>query len=174
MTELKLVKYDITKLHVDAIVNATDTIFSGGGGVDLAIHKSAGIELRKELDTIKTCETGKAVITKGYQLFAKFIIHTVGPIYSDSASDPIILKECYLNCLKLCEKHKISSVAFPAISTGVFGYPKQEAAKIAVSTVKEYVNNSAEHLNEIIFVVFDNENYKIYTGLLKPTCVAIG
>lgn len=164
---MKVVQGDITKLKVDAIVNAANKSLLGGGGVDGAIHAAAGPELLAECKTLGGCETGEAKITKGYELPAKYIIHTVGPIYRfhTAAENKQLLAACYRNSLDLAEKYNCKSVAFSCISTGVYGYPKKEAAEIAVTTVKEWL---AEHSNqlEVIFCVFDHENENIYQKII--------
>ena len=153
---------DITKLDVDCIVNAANKSLLGGGGVDGAIHRAAGPELLKECRTLNGCETGEAKITKGYNLKAKYVIHTVGPIYSGSADDPVKLKGCYWNSLELARKYDIHSIAFPAISAGVYGYPMKEAAQIALATVSEWLESNADYEMSVTLVCFSDGAAKIY------------
>lgn len=163
-TKITAVKGDITKVAVDAIVNAANSTLLGGGGVDGAIHRAAGPELLEECKTLLGCETGDAKITKGYNLPAKYVIHTVGPIYRDGKhSEAELLRCCYLSSLRLAEKYNVKSIAFPSISTGVYGYPISEAAKIATEAVRVYFNNHSDScIEKIIFVVFDEENCNEY------------
>ena len=158
--KIRLLQDDITKLKVDAIVNAANTTLLGGGGVDGAIHRAAGPELLEECRNLNGCETGKAKITRGYRLPAKFVIHTVGPIWNGGTQDEDnLLKNCYLNSLRVAEEYKLTSIAFPNISTGVYGFPKERAAEIALNAVKNF---DAKFLQEVYFVCFDDENYNIY------------
>jgi O-acetyl-ADP-ribose deacetylase (regulator of RNase III) len=167
MTKIRVIKGDITELRIDAIVNAANNHLRGGGGVDGAIHYAAGPELLKECVEIGFCDTGEAKITKGYNLPAKFVIHTVGPIYGHTnGRDAELLRNCYYNSLDLAVKNNIKSIAFPGISTGVFRYPKEEACKIAATTIKEFIGNNKESFDEIIFVTYDDESYGIYLKLL--------
>ncbi len=159
---IKIVSDDITKLKVDAIVNAANTSLLGGGGVDGAIHRAAGKELLEECKTLNGCATGEAKITRGYLLPAKYVIHTVGPVWHGGKNnEEAILSSCYRNCLLLAVKNNIKSIAFPNISTGVYHFPKEKAAEIAIIEVNKFLkgNNSIE---EIIFVCFDNENFNLY------------
>ena len=166
MSSIKLHKGDITKLRVDAIVNAANQSLLGGGGVDGAIHRAAGPGLLAECRTLNGCNTGEAKITKAYNLPAKFVIHTVGPVWHGGGKgEPELLRKCYLNSLSLASLQRIKSIAFPNISTGVYGYPKQEAAGIAISTVKKYLSDHPE-IEEVIFAIFDEENFLIYKNLL--------
>lgn len=166
MAELKLVKGDITKIVADAIVNAANESLLGGGGVDGAIHRAAGPQLLEECRNLNGCETGKAKITKGYSLPAKFVIHTVGPVWQGGKSnEDTHLASCYQNCLSLAEEHKLTSVAFPNISTGVYGYPKEKAATTAVSVVRSAAKD-LQYVKEIIFVTFDDENHRLYHKIL--------
>ena len=162
MSKINLYMGDITKLDYDAIVNAANNSLLGGGGVDGAIHRAAGPELLKECKTLHGCETGQAKITKGYNLKAKYVIHTVGPIYSGSEQDKILLSNCYKNSLDLAKRNDIKSIAFPAISTGVYSYPIEKATAIAVYTVKEWIKNNADYDIEIIFCCFDEATYIPY------------
>lgn len=158
---------DITKMNVDAIVNAANTSLLGGGGVDGAIHHAAGHELLLECKTLNGCRVGEAKITKGYKLPASYIIHTVGPIWNGGKeNEPGLLHNAYYNSLKLAMENEISTIAFPNISTGVFGYPKNEAAKIAISAVRKFLDVHPYNIREIHFVCYDDENYSIYKKLL--------
>lgn len=158
---------DITILDCDAIVNAANKTLLGGGGVDGAIHRRAGHELLAECRTLGGCETGEAKITKGYKLKAKYVIHTVGPIYSAQKDQTILLANCYKNSLDLALKHDIHSIAFPAISTGVYHYPLEEATKIAISTVKSWLNLHKDYKLDIIFSCFDERTYNMYQQYLN-------
>ena len=162
MQEIKLIKGDITKLKVDAIVNAANNKLMGGGGVDGAIHSAGGPTIMKECRKIGYCETGKAVVTHGGSLPAKYIIHTVGPVWIDGNSEePRLLRDAYTNSLKLAESLNIKTVAFPNISTGVYGYPKEKAVKIAVESTSNFLQTSGINLH-ITFVCFDEVNYSLY------------
>lgn len=156
-----LTKGDITLFDGDAIVNAANESLLGGGGVDGAIHRAAGKELYEYCRTLGGCKTGQAKITPGFKLKAKHIIHTVGPIYRDGKSgESELLRSAYHNSLKLAQAHGLKSIAFPNISTGVYGYPKKEAAKIAFDVAQDYLRRNADM--EIWFYVFDNENFELY------------
>jgi len=166
MTKISLLRGDITKLEVDAIVNAANKTLLGGGGVDGAIHRAAGKKLLEECRQLNGCETGDAKITKGYQLPAQFVIHTVGPVYNGGKyNEAEKLASCYQRSLEIAVDNNIESVAFPNISTGVYGYPKAEAAQIAIQTVKAFLETHSQ-LQEVIFCVFDDENYRLYDGLI--------
>lgn len=157
---------DITKLEVDAIVNAANRSLLGGGGVDGAIHRAAGPELLTECRSIGGCPTGEARITRGYNLPAGYVIHTVGPVYSGKPQDSRLLTQCYLNSLKLASDHNLASVAFPAISCGVYGYPINEACKIAIDTTCNFLASNTS-LKKVIFILFSSEDYNTYTDYLK-------
>ena len=165
LSKIEIAKGDITKTDVDAIANAANHTLLGGGGVDGAIHRAAGPKLLEECRKLNGCLTGEAKITKGYNLPAKYIIHTVGPIWQGGKNnEPALLRNCYLNSLKLAEKYHLKTIAFPAISTGAYGYPKERAAKIALRTVREYLKDSK--INKVIFVLYTDEDYEIYKRLL--------
>ena len=171
MNIIKLVKGDITKMQVDAIVNAANTSLLGGGGVDGAIHKAGGPKVLEECIAIRNkqggCKTGEALITTGGGLAAKYIIHTVGPVWNGGNSNETqLLASAYRSSLLLAIKHNIETIAFPNISTGVYGFPKHRAAMIAFNTVKEFLLEDI-HFTEIYFVCFDEENYNIYETLAE-------
>lgn len=157
---------DITLLDCDAIVNAANKLLLGGGGVDGAIHRRAGSELLAECRTLGGCNTGEAKITKGYKLKAKYVIHTVGPIYFVQKNQATLLANCYKNSLDLALQYDIHSIAFPAISTGVYHYPLEEATKIAISTVKSWLDTHKDYQLDVIFSCFDEKTYAIYQQLL--------
>ena len=160
--QIQVVQGDITKLDCDGIVNAANRSLLGGGGVDGAIHRAAGPELLAECRTLHGCRTGEAKITKGYRLRAKYIIHTVGPIYSGTAEDAAQLADCYRNSLDLAKEHDVHSIAFPAISTGVYGYPLEDAAEIAVKTVAQWLEDHADYAMQVIFCCFDARTERVY------------
>uniref|UniRef100_A0A8B9KPD6 Mono-ADP ribosylhydrolase 1 n=1 Tax=Astyanax mexicanus TaxID=7994 RepID=A0A8B9KPD6_ASTMX len=163
--KISLFRGDITKLEIDAIANAANKTLLGGGGVDGAIHSGAGPFLRKECSTLGGCETGKAKITGAYNLPAKYVIHTVGPIAHGSVGEreKLALRDCYYNCLHTAIENNLRTVAFPCISTGVYGYPPDEAVKVALATVKEFLETHHAQMDRVIFCVFlksDEELYK--------------
>lgn len=162
MPQIELVKGDITKMEVDAIVNAANKSLLGGGGVDGAIHRAAGPELLEECRSLNGCETGEAKITRSYLLPSKYVIHTVGPVWHGGEhNEPELLANCYKNSLHVAVKKKLSTVAFPNISTGVYRFPKTMAAGIAIRTVNKFLHENKK-LKTVFFVCFDEENYDIY------------
>lgn len=166
MERIIIYKGDITTLNVDAIVNAANKSLLGGGGVDGAIHKAAGTGLISECRTLNGCETGDAKITSGYNLPTKFVIHTVGPVWQGGRyGEPELLRSCYLNSLKIASARSFESVAFPAISTGVYGYPLHYATPIAIGEVISFLSNN-EFPKKIIFCVYDKIAEDIYHEIL--------
>lgn len=167
-SKLTVIKGDITKLNVDAIVNAANHSLLGGGGVDGAIHRAAGRELYEECKTLGGCNTGDAKITKGYKLPAKYVIHTVGPIYGrEGGNEADLLANCYKNSLTLAVAHNVRTIAFPSISTGAYGYPIETASKIAVTTVKNFLDEKKGYVEKVYFVTFSDTDFKIYQNLLS-------
>ena len=162
--KLELIVGDITMLEVDAVVNAANSTLLGGGGVDGAIHRAAGKGLLEECRGLGGCLTGEAKITKGYQLKASYVIHTVGPVWKGgNEKEKELLQSCYQSVLKLCLKNKIRTVAFPAISTGIYGYPKEEACKIAIKTTYNFFNNDESiGIRKVVFCCFDKLTLEIY------------
>lgn len=164
---IEFLQADITSLEVDAIVNAANNALLGGGGVDGAIHRAAGPQLLEACRLIGGCPTGEARITPGFNLPVKFVIHTVGPVWrgGDNKEDSL-LESCYIESLKLAVKHSCNSIAFPNISTGVYGFPKKRAAEIAIKSVKTFLQTSPLP-EKVVFVCFGNENAELYGRLLK-------
>lgn len=163
---IEIILGDITKQKTDAIVNAANTSLLGGGGVDGAIHRAAGPELLGECRKLNGCPTGEAKITQGYRLPAKYVIHTVGPVWRGGQhGEADLLASCYKNALKLALKYKLKTVAFPAISTGVYGYPHDEAAAIAVREIKHFLDKHTE-MKKVVFVCFDQEMFDRYKKII--------
>jgi O-acetyl-ADP-ribose deacetylase (regulator of RNase III) len=163
---IELINGDITALDVDAIVNAANNSLQGGGGVDGAIHNAAGPDLLVECERLNGCETGKSKITGGYKLKAKHIIHTVGPVwYGGYRDESQLLASCYQTSLSLAKEKKIQTLAFPGISTGIYRFPKDLAALIAVNETRRFLNKSS-YPEKVIFVTYDDDSYEIYRKLL--------
>jgi O-acetyl-ADP-ribose deacetylase len=163
---ITLIRGDITSLDVDAIVNAANKSLLGGGGVDGAIHAAAGPDLLSECKKLNGCETGQAKITAGYRLKAKHVIHTVGPVWFGGDNDEhALLASCYRTSLALAKETKIKTLAFPGISTGVYGFPKAFAALIAVKETQIFMDKNS-YPEKVIFVAYDDESYKIYSKIL--------
>ncbi len=168
VSELQAIQGDITALRVAAIVNAANSSLLGGGGVDGAIHRAAGPELLDECRQLKGCKTGDAKITKGYRLPARFVIHTVGPVWHGGAGgEPQLLASCYRRSLEVAVSHDLESIAFPCISTGVYGYPIEAAARIAVTTVQAFIAQSPV-IQTVTFCCFSLGDLQIYRRLLGP------
>ncbi len=166
MGKIEIIKGDITKLRVDAIVNAANKTLLGGGGVDGAIHRAAGRELFEECKTLNGCETGQSKITKGYNLPSKFVIHTVGPVWRGGKNnEEELLKSCYLTSLNLAIKNNIKTIAYPAISCGIYGFPIEKAAKIAFETVKDFISQN-DRIEKIIFIDINDKVINEYKKLV--------
>jgi len=167
MNRIEILKGNITTIEVDAIVNAANKSLLGGGGVDGEIHRAAGPGLVAECRSLNGCGTGEAKITSGYNLPAKFVIHTVGPIWTGGEQrEAEQLASCYLNSLRIASNMKVKTIAFPNISTGAYGYPKDLAANVAISEVQKYLEEN-EDIEKVYFVIFDDENMEIYNRLLN-------
>jgi O-acetyl-ADP-ribose deacetylase (regulator of RNase III) len=165
--QIEIFHGDITTLYIDAIVNAANSSLLGGGGVDGAIHRAAGPGLLQECKTLGGCTAGEAKVTSGYNLPAKFVIHTVGPVWKGgNSNEDELLASCYRNCLRIADNMNLKSLAFPNISTGVYGFPKSRAASIAVREVRNFFKEKRK-IEKIIFAIFDTENLTIYQNLLK-------
>lgn len=165
--KIRLIHDDITKQQVDAIVNAANSRLAGGGGVDGAIHRAAGPELPIACQKLNGCRTGSSKITPGFNLPSRYIIHTVGPIWrGGNSNENELLRSCYQTSLELAIENNILTIAFPNISTGIYGFPKQEAARIAINTVIDFLTNNSQ-IDKVVFVCFDQENFEIYHELLS-------
>ncbi len=167
--ELQVVQGDITTVEVDAVVNAANTSLLGGGGVDGAIHRRGGPAILEACKAIRArqggCPTGEAVLTTAGNLPARYVIHTVGPVWKGGdQGEPELLASCYRTSLRLCTENDLTTVAFPNISTGIYGYPKEEAAGVAVETVRTY--EAADSIHSVQFVCYDAENYQLYRDLI--------
>ena len=174
MKRVELKIGDITQERVDAIVNAANSRLLGGGGVDGAIHRAAGPELLEACRKVGGCPTGEARLTGGFGLPARYVIHTVGPIWNGGGDgEPEQLASCYRNCFRIAEEEAMRSIAFPAISTGVYGYPIDQAAKVAVASAKSYLGGGGR-LERIVFVCFDQANHEAYSSAIADAAVADG
>jgi O-acetyl-ADP-ribose deacetylase len=168
-TKIDILRGDITELAVDAIVNAANSALLGGGGVDGAIHRAAGPELLEECRRLGGCRTGEAKITRGYKLPTRFVIHTVGPVWSGGTrGEAETLANCYRNCLRLALEHEIKTIAFPAISCGAYRYPIADAARIALETTREFLGKT-DQIDQVIFVVATEDIFSVYQRLLQRT-----
>jgi O-acetyl-ADP-ribose deacetylase len=165
--KILILQGDITDQEVDAIVNAANSSLLGGGGVDGAIHRRAGKQLLEECGTLNGCKTGDAKITKGYNLLAKWVIHTVGPIWHGGYNnEDELLKSCYRRCLEIAVENAIETIAFPAISTGVYSFPLERATKIAIAEVKQFLEQNST-IKKVVFVCFSPKDYNCYSQIIK-------
>ena len=165
--KIEIILGDITHQNTDAIVNAANTSLLGGGGVDGAIHRTAGKELLEECRTLNGCKTGDAKITKGYNLKAKYVIHAVGPVWrGGNSGEPELLSSCYRRCFEIAVQHSISSISFPAISTGVYRYPLKQAAEIAILETINYLKQN-DNIVKVCFVCFDSITHNVYKETLS-------
>ena len=163
-TQVEFIKGDITKVKMDAIVNAANATLLGGGGVDGAIHRAAGSDLLDECKSLGGCKTGEAKITKGYSLPSRYVIHTVGPVWNGGQyHEPELLASCYRNSLNLAREHVLKTVAFPSISTGAYRFPVEQAARIALATIKIFFKNHPGAFERVLFVLFSARDFEIYT-----------
>ncbi|MFO7964152.1 MAG: O-acetyl-ADP-ribose deacetylase [Desulfobacterales bacterium] len=162
LNRIEILQADITAVTADAIVNAANSSLLGGGGVDGAIHRAAGPELLAECKTLGGCPTGEARITKGYHLPSAYVIHTVGPIYRNRPEDPMLLASCYRNSLALAAQNDIQSIAFPAISCGVYGYPIAKACSIAIDTTIDFLKENRATPKKVYFILFSDKDYRVY------------
>ena len=166
LDKIEIKQGDITTLAVDAIVNAANSSLLGGGGVDGAIHRAAGPQLLAECRTLGGCPTGEARLTGGYNLAARYVIHTVGPVYQGTPQDRNLLTACYQNSLNLALKHAVTSIAFPAISCGVYGYPIAEACRIALDTTCDFLLKD-ETIQKVIFILFSSADKNVYLDYMR-------
>ena len=173
MTEIKIVRDDITRRQADAIVNAANRTLLGGSGVDGAIHRAAGPELLEECRKLRGCRTGEAKITRGHRLPAKHVIHTVGPVYGEEQGrEAELLASCYRESLTLARQHGCKSVSFPSISTGAYGYPLEEASRIALKTIREFIGEHPDALETVEIVTFSERDHRVYRQVYEKVLSA--
>ena len=164
MTKIELIQGDITTFPADAIANAANSRLAGGGGVDGAIHQAGGPSIMEACRKIGSCPTGSAVATTAGNLPARFVFHTVGPVYSGSPRDAELLRSCYTRCMELCREQGARTIAFPSISTGVYGYPVREAASIALEAIQDFTGKYPNDVDRVTFVLFGEENYAAFAA----------